>query len=67
MKRTKAPTTITELREDLLQLYAGIGVDVDVIVAKEKSNAAGKILKSVAIQLKLAELRKETPEIPFVK
>lgn len=34
---------------------------------KEKSNAAGKIIKSAAVQLEYAALRKDRPEIPFMK
>lgn len=69
MKESKEPpTTITALRDDLLTLYNDIGNGVvDISVAKEKSNAAGKIIKSAAVQLEYAKARNEIPEIPFLK
>jgi hypothetical protein len=64
----KRPTTMTELRNDLLDLYASIGSGtVELTVAKEKSNAAGKIIKSASVQLEYAVARKEQPNIPFLK
>ena len=62
------PSTMTELRDDLLELYGNIGTgNVDLVVAKEKSNAAGKIIKSASVQLEYAIARKEKPRIPFMK
>lgn len=62
------PSTMTELRDDLLKLYGDIGTgNVDLVVAKEKSNAAGKIIKSASVQLEYALARKEKPRIPFMK
>ena len=66
--KTKAPETMTELRDQLLDLFTDIGDGaVDLKVAKEKSNAAGKIIKSVSVQLEYAIARTETPDIPFLK
>jgi len=66
--RASAPTNITQLRDELLRIFTAIGTaDIDLAVAKEKSNAAGKIIKSAAVQLEYAIARKETPEIPFLK
>lgn len=62
------PTTMTELRDQLLDLFDGIGEGtVDLKVAKEKSNAAGKIIKSASVQLEYAVARNEIPDIPFCK
>lgn len=64
----KTLTTVTELRDDLLQMYMEIGHGrIKLDMAKEKSNAAGKIIKSAAVQLEYAMARKEKPEIPFLK
>lgn len=63
-----APATMTELRNDLLGLYAAIGRgEVNLHVAKEKNNAAGKIIKSASVQVEYALARKEKPNIPFLK
>lgn len=67
-KAKPAPKTMTELRDDLLDIYSTIGTKaVNLNVAKEKSNAAGKIIKSASVQLEYAVARKETPDIPFMK
>lgn len=64
----KIPETMSELRDDLLTMYAEIGLDrIKLGMAKEKCNAAGKIIKSAAVQVDYAALRKEKPEIPFLK
>lgn len=64
----KVPTTMTELRDELLVLFAEIGSgDVDLAVAKEKSNAAGKVIKSASVQLEYAVARKSKPNIPFLR
>lgn len=64
----QVPETITELRDDLLTMYAEIGRGrINLGMAKEKCNAAGKIIKSAAVQVDYAALRKEKPEIPFLK
>lgn len=61
-------TTASELQGDLLEMYAEIGLGrIKLPLAKEKSNAAGKIIKIAAVQLVYAELRNEKPEIPFLK
>lgn len=63
-----APTNVTELRNDLLEIYTEIGTaTIDLNVAKEKSNAAGKIIKSASVQLEYAIARNEIPDIPFMK
>lgn len=65
---TDVPTNMTELRDDLLNMYAEIGLGhIKLDMAKEKANTAGKIIKSAAVQLEYAALRKEKPEIPFLK
>ena len=64
----KLPTTITELRDDLLRLYYEIGEGmIQLPMAKEQSNAAGKIIKSAAVQLEYASVCKVKPNIPFLK
>jgi hypothetical protein len=66
--RGKTPTNITELRDDLLQLYHEIGAGlIKLPMAKEKSNTAGKIIKTAAVQLEYAVASKKTPKIPFLE
>lgn len=62
------PTNMTELRDQLLDLFDAIGTgEVDLKVAKEKSNAAGKIIKSASVQLEYAVACNQVPDIPFLK
>ena len=65
---TKVPTTMTELRDDLLHVYreAREGQLKHELV-KEAANVAGKIIKSAATQIEYAALCKEKPNIPFMK
>lgn len=59
---------INDLRNELTKLYGEIKTgEVDVKKAKEMNNAAGKIINSVKAELEYAELRKEKPEIGFLK
>jgi septum formation topological specificity factor MinE len=68
VREMQVPTSVTELRDDLLETYTEIGLGrIKLQMAKEKSNAAGKIIKSVAVQLEYAVARKETPEIAFLR
>jgi hypothetical protein len=56
---------ITELRKDLFSVYEGVRAGtVDVKVAKELSNSAGKIINSIRIQLEYAAQRDVKPNIP---
>jgi len=58
----------TELREDLLKVYEGLrNGTMNRRAAVEVNNTAGKIIASAKIQLEYSRLRKETPEIPFLK
>ena len=66
--KMKPPGNMTELRDDLLELYRDIGIGaIELRLAKEKSNAAGKIIKSAAVQLEYAIARKDKPNIPFMR
>jgi hypothetical protein len=69
LKERNTPKNMTELRDALLVIFHDIntGVIEDMGRAKELSNAAGKIIKSAAVQVEYAGLRKEIPEIPFLK
>lgn len=58
--------TITDLRNQLLNLWEDLKDNkIDVNVAKEMNNAAGKAIKSAAVQLEYFRTRQEKPEIPF--
>lgn len=59
---------ISELTTELSSLYEGLkNGTVDVKVATEMNNTAGKIINAQRVQLEYAELRKEQPDIEFMK
>jgi len=59
---------ISELTIELSALYEGLkNGTVDVKVATEMNNTAGKIINTQRVQLEYAELRKEQPDIDFMK
>lgn len=65
---SKAPKTATELREKLCQSFEDLTKgDINVKVACEMSNMAGKIVSTAKMQLEYAKLRKEKPVIDFLK
>jgi hypothetical protein len=58
---------ISELTIELSSLYEGLkNGTVDVKVATEMNNTAGKIINAQRVQLEYAELRKEQPDIEFM-
>jgi hypothetical protein len=58
---------ISELTTELSSLYEGLkNGTVDVKVATEMNNTAGKIINAQRVQLEYAELRKEQPNIVFM-
>jgi len=58
---------ISELTTELSALYEGLkNGTVDVKVATEMNNTAGKIINAQRVQLEYAELRKEQPKIEFM-
>lgn len=58
---------ISELTTELSSLYEGLkNGTVDVKVATEMNNTAGKIINAQRVQLEYAELRKEQPNIDFM-
>lgn len=58
---------ISELTTELSSLYEGLkNGTVDVKVATEMNNTAGKIINAQRVQLEYAELRKEQPHIVFM-
>ncbi len=59
---------ISELTTQLSALYKGLeNGTIDVKVAAELNNTAGKIIHAQRVQLEYAELRKEQPDIPFMR
>ena len=55
---------ISELTKELSELYEGLKSGaIDVKVATEMNNTAGKIINAQRVQLEYAELRKEQPNI----
>lgn len=58
---------ITELRNELSKLFDQIkDGSVEVKQAAEMNNTAGKIINTIKVQIEYAELRKESPSIPFL-
>ncbi len=65
--KTKPPTNIIELRNQLLEAFDWIKTDPKrANQVKEMTNAAGKILVTVKLQLEYAVIKNEDPEIPFL-
>lgn len=65
--KQERPGNITELRNRLLDLFQNItDGSIDLKIAKEMSNAAGKIIKSASVQLEYAIARGDKPSIPFL-
>ena len=59
---------ISELTTELSELYEGLkNGTMDVKIATEMNNTAGKIINAQRVQLEYAELRKEQPDIDFMK
>ena len=58
---------ITELTVQLTDLYNALkDGTIDVKVASEMNNTAGKIINVQKVQLEYAALRDESPVIPFL-
>jgi len=61
-------TTIKELRKQIIETTEGLkSGTIDLKIAAELNNSAGKIINTVRTQLEYAKLRKEKPEIMFLK
>jgi hypothetical protein len=59
---------ISELSTELATLYDGLkNGTIEVKVAAEMNNTAGKIIHAQRVQLEYAALRKEEPDIAFMK
>jgi hypothetical protein len=59
---------ISELTTELSTLYTGLkNGTVDVKIAAEMNNTAGKIINTQRVQLEYAELCKQQPDIDFMK
>lgn len=61
------PKNIEELRSDLLDVYQWVKADPRrANQCKEMTNAAGKIIGTLKLELEYAMLRKEQPNIAFL-
>lgn len=59
---------ITEMRAHLSTLFEDLKCGaIEVKVASEMNNTAGKIISSLKVQLDYAEQRKEQPSIDYLK
>lgn len=62
-----APKDINELQRSLLDAYDSVAKDPRrANQVKEMTNAAGKILASIKLQMEYSMIRGEEPEIPFM-
>ena len=68
MSNINRNSTNNDLRLELQDLFGQLkDGKIEPALVKELNNTAGKIMSSVKIQLQYAELRKETPDIDFLK
>jgi len=59
---------ISELSTELSALYEGLkNGTIETKIAAEMNNTAGKIIHAQRVQLEYAELRKEQPDIAFMR
>jgi hypothetical protein len=62
------PKNIAELRDQLCDVFDRVQRDSKFCaLAHEASNAAGKIIGTISVELEYAALRKDTPNIDFLK
>jgi len=60
--------TIKELRTELIMVFNGLkNGSIEFKNAAEMNNTAGKIINTTRAQLEYSKLRKEKPEIDFLK
>ena len=61
-------TTITDIRNDLIDVFNGLrDGTLETKDAVEINNTAGKIISSAKVQLAYHALRGESPSIPFLE
>ncbi len=61
------PSNIEELRTELLNAFAMVKADPRrVNQCKEMSNAAGKVIGTLKIEIEYAQMRGEKPQIDFI-
>jgi hypothetical protein len=59
---------VTDLRDDLLNVYDALRAGkIGLREAKERNNAAGKILSSAKLQLEYNNYTKSSARIPFLE
>jgi hypothetical protein len=60
--------TASELRSELAQVFAQLKAgEIKLCEAAELANLAGKMIASAKVQVEYAALRKDVPEITFLK
>ncbi len=58
---------IHDLRAEMISVFTDLKAEkIDTKLAHELSNAAGKILGTVGVQLKYSFLRNEVPDVAFL-
>jgi len=59
---------IEEVRDELSEVFQGLkDGTLEVDRASEMNNTAGKIIKSLAVQLEYFSLRNEQPDLDYMK
>lgn len=67
MKQVTVATTITDIRNNLIDVFNGLrDGTLEIKDAVEINNTAGKIISSAKVQLAYHALRGECPEMPFL-
>lgn len=62
------PSNINELRDQLLDAYEAVKADpLRVTQVREMTNAAGRVISTLKVQLTYHALRNEVPLIPFME
>ena len=60
--------TMNDLRKQMLEVFDKVkSKDMDLNVASELTKEVGKVIQSVRTQLEYHRLRKDKPEIDFLK
>lgn len=66
--KTKRPTTATELRDDLLEIFAQLrSGKIEEKTARQMNASAREAIRSAAVEMKYAEANQRKPTIPFLE
>lgn len=61
-------TNVSELRDELLKMFCELREGtIELPIAQELNNTAGKVLNTIKVELAKAALCGEKPKIPFLE